>query len=262
MKIKNLIFSAVMGSLFGLLPVSSFAQNSFEMTEPETSDGAPQVIGGVPASKADWPATFSFRSGGGRCTSTVVGEASILTAAHCIEDGAVGSIRSQGVTIRVRCTHHPRYATDYQYDVAMCLADQPIPLANGALFETLNSSSGIPRVNDRVILLGFGCRQEGGGGPSGKLYTGASNVRSLSGVYIVTSGGAAVCFGDSGGGAYASLSDVQRRLIGVNSRGDISTTSYLTSVSSHGVVGFFLDWADENSTTICGLHNGAAGCQP
>lgn len=232
------------------------------MIEPEAPEGSPLVIGGVPASKADWPSTFSFRSGGGRCTSTVVGETSILTAAHCIENGAVGSIRSQGNTIRVRCTHHPRYASNYQYDVAMCKADQPIPLINGALFKTLNSSSSIPRKNDRVVLLGFGCRQEGGGGSSGKLYIGSASVKSFSGIYIVTSGGAAVCFGDSGGGAYASISNVQRRLIGVNSRGDISKTSYLTSVSSHGVVAFLLDWAKENTAAICGLHSGVEGCQP
>jgi hypothetical protein len=144
----------------------------------------------------------------------------------------------------------------------MCKADEAIPLRNGALYETLNTSSNVPKMNDSVTLLGFGCRQEGGGGPSGKLYTGAARVSNFSGIYIVTKGGAAVCFGDSGGGAYVQISNAQRRLIGVNSRGDISTTSYLTSVSPHSVVSFLLDWSDKNAAKICGLHNGADGCQP
>src|SRR5688572_32627636 len=66
----------------------------FTMKAP-TLDANPQVqiIGGRKADPAQWPATFVFANpAGGGCTSTAVGEHTIITAAHCIPNGATGVV--------------------------------------------------------------------------------------------------------------------------------------------------------------------------
>src|SRR5260370_3612640 len=76
-------------------------------------DGAQgQVLGdgSVPANPKDWPSTFIFKnSEGGGCTATAVGQKVILTAAHCVKNGATGEVRTTTTTAQVSCLHHPNY---------------------------------------------------------------------------------------------------------------------------------------------------------
>lgn len=245
---------------------SSHAQASFEMRLFGPADGTHQVIGGVPANGSDWPSTFYFGSAGRGCTSTAVGPQVVITAAHCVADGESGTVYTPSQSISARCDHHTDYAADFEYDIALCLTDEIIILPDDdgekSLFETLNLSPAVPRIGDPVILLGFGCRQEGGGGSSGALYIGSSELKGFSGIYLRTEGGAAVCFGDSGGAGYANLSSVSRRIIGINSRGDISTKSYLTPIAIPGVLDFILKWTEQENVVICGVSENVSNCQP
>ncbi|MGD1887517.1 MAG: trypsin-like serine protease [Cohaesibacteraceae bacterium] len=249
-------FSALFGSSL------AFAQDQITMEAPTEIDAVPQVIGGTPADPEDWPATFAFSSGINACTSTLVGPQVLLTAAHCVNDGAVGTVVVDGRSVGFTCSHHPSYAADFQYDVALCLTASPIAASIQRPYETLSRDAGFPSIGNDVTLIGFGCRQPGGGGPSGSFYTGVAEFVRINGIYLTTIGGAAVCFGDSGGAAYADLSSGSRRIVGVNSRGDITTRSLLTPVAHHGVLSFLIGWSDANNVEICGVSTGGTGCRP
>ncbi|WAC27882.1 S1 family peptidase [Ancylobacter sp. SL191] len=233
---------------------------AFEMIEPEDKPASVQVIGGQPASNSEWPATLYFTTPDGACTSTVVGPRAVITAAHCVDDGQTGTIRLNGRTAGVRCEHHPGYAANHQLDVAMCLAAEDLTLPNGARFERLNNDPQQPAIRSGVVLLGYGCRRVGGGGATGSLYVGDTTVDNFSADYIVTKGVAALCFGDSGGSAYLKTS-LRRRIIGINSRGDISETSYLTNVASPSVISFVGDWSKGKNAPVCGVGAQAGICR-
>ncbi|MEL6317828.1 MAG: trypsin-like serine protease, partial [Pseudomonadota bacterium] len=225
----------------------------------------PVVIGAEAADPAEYPATFVFATRGGRCSATAVGTETILTAAHCVAHRGSGVVKlSDDTSIALTCDHHPGYTLNRTKDFALCRAAAPLA---GLLFERVNTSIAFPKRGDEVRLLGFGCREEGGAdGAFGALYTGRATViglptgRSLD---TVTQGGAALCFGDSGGGAYVELNSdgSDRALFGVNSRGDISDTSYLSTTATKDFLNFAVDWAKENQTTICGVHAAAASCR-
>ena len=82
--------------------------------------------------------------------------------------------------------------------------------------------------------------------------------------YTYTLGGAAVCFGDSGGGAYVYTTPdhTQRFVIGVNSRGNIATRSLLSTTHVAGFRTWAETWSADNGVEICGIHPGATDCRP
>jgi Trypsin len=261
-----------MSRILGFLAAGIIAANfiieakaaDFEMVPPGPGDGSPSVIGGEPANPADYPATFIFRTSGG-CTSTAVGNRAILTAAHCVTNGAKGTITlADGTKAEVVCEHHPEYGVNRTKDFALCVAAKAM---GGFPFENVNTSIAFPKVGDEIRLLGFGCREDGGhDGAFGVLYTGPAKVIRLpkaDDIDTITRGGAAVCFGDSGGGAFVDLTTggAVRSLFAVNSRGDISQYSYLSTTATLSFVSFAVSWAAKNGVDICGVSAGANGCR-
>lgn len=230
------------------------------MEVPLTDASAPSVSGAVPASPSEWPATLVFKGPAGECTSTVIGEKVILTAAHCIPNGALGQIVIGEATTRVLCLHHPEYLSDYRFDVALCATENKIKLPNELPYEQISMAALVPRVGTNVTLLGYGCRQKGGTGPAGKLYVGTSPVDQISGPYVTTMGGAALCYGDSGGAGYYFASPIRRVVFGINSRGDLITRSNLTQIANPQVAAFFADFSTLNNLPICGFNADSSNC--
>jgi hypothetical protein len=223
---------------------------------------SPMLIGGKPADASEWPASVYARSGGSACSATIVGERTVFMAAHCMSNGGTVSFTAHANAYKARCAHHPEYRGNDTADWALCLTDRPV---TGVPFELLGP--GAPLALKQVLLLsGYGCvKPGGGGGNDGVFRIGQASVTSLpsgKNYDIVTRGGAALCFGDSGGAAYNLSADGKRVIVGVNSRGNISNTSYLPAVKSQSFVSWALQWAaDSANTKVCGLHSDAMGCR-
>jgi hypothetical protein len=248
-----------------LIGTSPLAAQNFEMVPPNMGDGAPSVIGGEPASPSSYPATFIFRTPSGGCTSTAVGKRTILTAAHCVGNGATGTVQIQAKKIGVKCEHHPDYAVNQTVDFALCLSDADI---TGMPFENVNTSIAYPKVGDEIRLLGYGCRKEEGVDHAfGVLYTGKAKVTRVpkgEDIDTISQGRAALCFGDSGGAAYVDLvrGGAVRVIFGVNSRGNISDTSYLSTTATPAFVDFAQLWSKKNGdVAVCGVTLAATGCR-
>lgn len=220
------------------------------------------LINGVPADPKDWPASVYASAGNSRCSATVVGERSLLIAAHCVSDGRSVSFSAGSNQYSATCSHHPSYRGNSTADWAMCLIDRPV---TGIPFENIGVTAKLA-VGQTVRLTGYGCiRPGGGGGNDGIFRTANSTVRSIpSGTNYdtVTRGGGALCFGDSGGAAYAESTDGSRVIFGVNSRGDIQVESYLSSTYVATFVDWLNDWAARNGNVrVCGMHKDAVGCR-
>lgn len=241
-----------------------------------------RLINGAPADLGDWPASVYASMGSSRCTATVVGEKTLLIAAHCVSNGGTASFKAGGNSYSGKCTHAPDYdraawethntaiihgqvpaieVRNSTADWALCLISQPV---TGVPFEVVNQDASRHVVGDNLTLTGYGCVRPGGGGGNDGVYRiGQAKITALpsgNSNDIVTKGGAALCFGDSGGPAFY-VSGQNRWVVSVNSRGDIKTTSYLSSVSTGPAKAFFSSWASSKGVTICGIHATATGCR-
>ena len=221
--------------------------------------GDQRLINGQKADLKDWPA--SVRAGG--CTSTLVGERTLLIASHCVSNGGKVSLTAKGVKHSATCTHSKLYPSNKTADWSLCLVSDRV---EGVSFENLNADAGLVREGDTLLLTGYGCIRPGGGGGNDGIYRiGNTKVIKLpkgNDHDIVTRGGAALCYGDSGGPAfYVSGSTGERRVVGVNSRGNISTTSYLSSLTTETAKAFIEEWAKKSAQRICGVHTDAQGCR-
>jgi hypothetical protein len=213
-----------------------------------------QILNGKVAVPRAWPATFVFRTDEGGCTATAIGSQVLLTAAHCVGNGQMGTITAGAMTATVVCTHHPDYPARISADFALCRLDAALK-APDLGFETLSMDAAIPAEKDKVVLLGYGCRAKGGTDRQfGVLFQGDATVtrRPLAEDWYVLTQGAALCYGDSGGGAFTK-EGVGRRVFGVNSRGDINTNSWLSSTAATSFRDWVSNWAKDNKVEVCGL---------
>lgn len=227
------------------------------------AEGNDRLINGVPADLKLWPASVYASMGNSRCSATVVGKRTLMIASHCVGNGGTASFSVNAVKYSGTCTQAKEYQNNSTADWALCVLTKDV---EGIPFEHLNIDDGKVRVDDEILLTGYGCIKPGGGGGNDGIYRiGKAKVTKVpkgSNHDIVTRGGAALCFGDSGGPAFAVDEKTgERWLVGINSRGDISKTSYLSSVATSVAQNFISEWATKNQQRICGVHSDAQGCR-
>ena len=208
----------------------------------------PVLIGGRVVDPQDYPAIVRIFSGGASCTAAIVGPNSLLTAAHCVKNGGSVSFTKGGYKYTSEaCQHHDGYKKNNTKDFALCkVKDVPGPWAE------INTDHDYVKKGDTILLTGYGCIKEGGGGGNdGKLRIGEAKVTKLpsgSSFDIVTKSMIALCYGDSGGPAFKGAF-----LVGVNSRGNIDDTSYL-SATHLADKSYMAKWAEANKAEICGIN--------
>lgn len=220
-----------------------------------------ELINGAPAKPGDYPACVYASMSSSRCSATVVGERVLLIASHCVSNGGSASFSVGANQYKCRGAHGPGYPRNSTADWTLCLTDKKVV---GAPYEHVLADASLLKVGTKVRLAGYGCtRSGGGGGNDGVFRTGLAEVIDLptgTDYDTVTRGGAALCYGDSGGPAFLEVG-AARYVFGVNSRGDISTTSYLSSTYVKAFLDFAVSWSNKNGQKICGVHADALGCR-
>lgn len=270
MKNKNklILLSALCAGIIGacgVIVTKKSEANGLQMAPISELDQKPEptLIGGRAADPKDWPASVYASMNGAACTATVVGEKVLFIASHCVNNGGSASFKINGKQYTSKCEHSPDYRRDSTADWALCVVSEKV---EGIQYEVVNQDEQLVKVGDEVLLTGFGCiRQGGGGGNDGTYRVGEAKVQRVTqgDNDIVTKGGAALCFGDSGGPAFKYLDEAKtkRVQISINSRGDIRTMSYLSAVHTAPAKKFLKDWSQKNGVKICGVHEDAVGCR-
>lgn len=215
-----------------------------------------QIVGGSLLKRAEWPATLNFALNAGNvCTATLIGPRVVLTAAHCLDDGAKATVELANRNIAIECNHHPDYdKVSLEADIALCHATNDIPFNafERVSFEPVGKNEG------RLFLLGYGCTDVHTLKGGGRLYGGYSSIASITDAHVVTErgpGSVQICPGDSGGAAFKLLVSEQhqgaRYIIGVNSGYSIDKKelSYIARLSTYKP--FVTEWLNAHSATIC-----------
>jgi hypothetical protein len=248
------------------------ASGTIEMTQLSQltlrDDVQTSVIGARIVDPRLYPASFFSKDL--QCTASLVGSRAILTAAHCVATGATLVMKVQTQKVPAVCTQAPGYhPTDNPSpDYALCLAESEI--TGTPFFETINVDPTILVVKGVILLTGFGCTKQGGGGDNTNTVfrVGEASITALpsdTNNFLVTKGKAALCFGDSGGASYITRGtddDAPRSQVSVNALGNIKDQSALASLSTPAAKQFINDWSTKHGVTICGVHGGATKCRP
>lgn len=221
----------------------------------------PDLIGGRPIAKGEFPEIVYIRSGLSRCTATIVSDQVIITAAHCVKDeGIIQPVLAQDVDFvieqiiyKAMCNQAPLYRDKLEdHDLALCITDKKMNIKPASVLVKK------PLIGQKVLLAGYGCVDSNiHKGKDGILRVGQSTVTRLpSGKkhWFSTEQDAALCFGDSGGPVmYSAYGKNRHSMIGVNSMGNINDLSLFTALFTDASVKFMSDFARDNEVDICGM---------
>lgn len=213
-----------------------------------------KLINGTPVNPGDFDEVVYISFGNARCTGTIVGPEVMITAAHCGSNGSTATFQVKQNQYSAVCTRAPLYPIK-DHDVMVCKIKKPV---TGIKFASVGGSA---RKGMKISLAGYGCispNNGGSGGNDGILRWGQTEIVGFSfwDMVLKSSGGAALCFGDSGGPAFLKLNNPATEphtLLGVNSKGNIRNTSYDARLDTKDSQGFLGSWQMRNSVQICGM---------
>lgn len=229
-------------------PASSFA---YEVLTPT-------LINGVPVDPGTWQEVVRITSNGSGCTATVVGPRTIITAAHCAKTGDTATFTYKGASYSAKIYRSPIWpGKDQDVSIGIVASDM-----TGA---TPYKIGGTAALKTELTLLGYGCiNSPGTGGNDGILRIGSNVIIGFSSYDMVSrsAGGAALCFGDSGGPAFIKNGS-DYLLLGINSKGNIKDTNYNSRLDLPETITFLKDASAKNgNVVICGVTDPCTGTPP
>lgn len=240
--------------LFILVHVSVFADTV--ITRPIDK---PYLINGVPVPDGERPDIIRITTGSAGCTASVVGPKVVLTASHCGTTGAISTFKVNNVSYSGTFKRSSLYPAQ-DHDVAVIIVDKDVDLGAQKNYSTIGGKA---EKGKDIQIFGYGCINPGGGGGNdGILRTGLATITDFSNFDIVSQkpGGAALCFGDSGGPAYIK-DGTEWKQISVNSKGNIKDTNYTTRTDLQESTKFLEDVVAQYKVDICGV-NKVCGAGP
>jgi len=163
------------------------------------------------------------------CTATLIGSRTVLTAAHCVTDAssppytpifpiafATGPGKSSPMVMADTIKIHPGYGA--KVDLAVVRLKQAIKGVTPA-----SIASTPPKLGEAVTLVGYGYTSDKDAGSFGVKRKAHNTIGKISATLITFYGAAGssgnICFGDSGGPAFA-IRGGREVLVGVHSYGD------------------------------------------
>lgn len=222
-----------------------------EDVSPIFNEGEIVLINGTPVdpNNETYHPVVRIKTGSSGCTGVVIGPKVLLTAAHCGGNGATTVFMGGSTEYRAKIERHPIYPGK-DLDISLALLDKEWAYSTPASVDVNKIGLG-----QTVTLLGYGCTKPGGGGGNdGILREGDTKTTRYSNFDVVSQikGGAALCFGDSGGPAFTK--DSPRRVWGVNSKGNIKDTNYNAGLYHKEVKDFFERFSQKHNVEICGFN--------
>jgi hypothetical protein len=180
----------------------------------------------------------------GICSATLVGQKTVLTAAHCLKDTVVGKTLLKASTGKLydaaSLSPHPSWnkaVSAYLNDIGLVVLTQPV-----LGISPVKLSSAAPTAGTKVTLVGYGRSVVDDPKTSGTKRLGNKTISTVAAGHFTVDGIQENCAeGDSGGASFATVggSEVQ---LGVNSA---STDTFDTSY--HVRVDAFLPWLKTTS---------------
>ena len=221
---------------------------------PATVTSRAAITGGTPTS-VDLGVAALVQGGTLICTATLVAPRVLLTAAHCVPDGALpdaffGSApASGGAQLHVLAvlrdpSFDPATLSD---DIAMALLDDEAPA--GATPWPLPPAP--PTAGLAIRLVGFG-RTAPADTTAPEKRVGTASIASVSAsAFEFSPSPSQTCTGDSGGPAFATFAGVEA-IVGVTSSGDPGCAQSATDVRVDAYASFIAPW-------LAATAEGAAG---
>jgi MYXO-CTERM domain-containing protein len=258
------VIAAALGALLGSAcsPAVSRAERGAAITNGSDDAGDPGVVALVDGSTLV-------------CTATLIAPRLLVTAAHCLPDGATprvyfGSAPGDGgpeidiATVR----RHPTFdAETLDNDIALALLAEDAP-AGATPWPLPAAPLDASAVGATLRLVGFGRSAAGDGGPPQKR-VGTATLTSLDPTTLGFSPSPSqTCEGDSGGPAFATIGGVEA-IVGVTSSGDAACAAsardmridayqaafiapFVAATAAHAAGPGERCWYDENCATGAG----------
>jgi hypothetical protein len=231
------------------------------------------IIGGVPTEPGEFESVVAVYNADNLCSGTLVAPGIVLTAAHCVDQHPLSSIRvAAGQQVSrfaavpaIAIGVHPQYCRecspgdddlfDYGYVVisedALAVTDLAMPIADQDDWDAAIGEGGA------ITVVGYGSDEQGVTGVKRKVVTWITSQTATGQEFRAGGDFRDSCNGDSGGPAFVQLPDGRWLQAGVVSRGS-------EPCGRGGVYGTpyaALPWLQqETGVQLCGAECGACDC--